>query len=282
MYTWCVSVSQWIVHRCDDGCILQMFLSASVSPCTYRQYVYIYIYTYTYTHIHIYIIYTYTSIDKSQDPSSQTGIHAYIHGRICAMVKARVTKNWAFFAHSTPLAWENRRTIWIRQLVCTGWERNIHNWLVVWLPFFYFPIYWVANHPNWLSYFSEGFKPPTRYIVINYTQWIVVRNSPNLSTNPTNYHSSVLSTKSPPYSHSSFFQPLCSNDQRVIHQLPPGKIPRGMAGEGKTTNWKNWFAPQFAAGGKGSGPMQLPMQNTANPHGKCHGQMGIWGAFDWE
>ena len=21
---------------------------------------------------------------------------------------------------------------------------------------FYFPIYWVANHPNWLSYFSEG------------------------------------------------------------------------------------------------------------------------------
>ena len=26
---------------------------------------------------------------------------------------------------------------------------------------FYFPIYWVANHPNWFSYFSEGFKPPT-------------------------------------------------------------------------------------------------------------------------
>ena len=25
---------------------------------------------------------------------------------------------------------------------------------------FYFPIYWVSNHPNWLSYFSEGFKPP--------------------------------------------------------------------------------------------------------------------------
>ena len=28
--------------------------------------------------------------------------------------------------------------------------------------FFYFPIYWVANHPKWLSYFSEGLKPPTR------------------------------------------------------------------------------------------------------------------------
>ena len=29
--------------------------------------------------------------------------------------------------------------------------------------FFYFPIYWVSNHPNWLSYFSEGFKPPTSF-----------------------------------------------------------------------------------------------------------------------
>ena len=28
-------------------------------------------------------------------------------------------------------------------------------WLVVW-NIFYFSIYWVSNHPNWLSYFSEG------------------------------------------------------------------------------------------------------------------------------
>ena len=32
---------------------------------------------------------------------------------------------------------------------------TIQNWLVVW-NMFYFCIYWVANHPNWLSYFSEG------------------------------------------------------------------------------------------------------------------------------
>ena len=35
---------------------------------------------------------------------------------------------------------------------------NLHThyyWLVVW-NIFNFPIYWVANHPNWLSYFSEG------------------------------------------------------------------------------------------------------------------------------
>ena len=34
------------------------------------------------------------------------------------------------------------------------------SWLVVW-NIFYFPIYWEFHHPNWLSYLSEGFKPPT-------------------------------------------------------------------------------------------------------------------------
>ena len=37
-------------------------------------------------------------------------------------------------------------------------------WLVVWLPFFIFP-YIGNNHPNWHSYFSEGFKPPTRFVI---------------------------------------------------------------------------------------------------------------------
>ena len=35
-------------------------------------------------------------------------------------------------------------------------------WLVVW-NIFYFCIYWEFHHPNWLSYFSEGLKPPTSY-----------------------------------------------------------------------------------------------------------------------
>jgi hypothetical protein len=34
-------------------------------------------------------------------------------------------------------------------------------WLVVWI-FFIFP-YIGNNHPNWVSYISEGLKPPTRY-----------------------------------------------------------------------------------------------------------------------
>ena len=37
---------------------------------------------------------------------------------------------------------------------------SLNCWLVVWNIFF-FPIYWECHHPNWLSYFSEGFKPPT-------------------------------------------------------------------------------------------------------------------------
>ena len=42
------------------------------------------------------------------------------------------------------------------------WLISIISWLiydyllVVWLPSMLFPIYWVANHPNWLPYFSEG------------------------------------------------------------------------------------------------------------------------------
>ena len=36
----------------------------------------------------------------------------------------------------------------------SGWWFGCHQ--------FYFPIYWESHHPNWLSYFSEGLKPPTR------------------------------------------------------------------------------------------------------------------------
>ena len=43
--------------------------------------------------------------------------------------------------------------------------------LVVWLPFFYVPIYWVANHPNWLSYFSEG-RPNHQSEYID-TWWLI-------------------------------------------------------------------------------------------------------------
>ena len=47
---------------------------------------------------------------------------------------------------------------------------GLYIWLVVWNMNFIFP-YIGINHPNWLSYFSEGFKPPTRYgFIIPYTR----------------------------------------------------------------------------------------------------------------
>ena len=37
---------------------------------------------------------------------------------------------------------------------------------------FYFPIYWECHHPNWRSYFSEGFKPPTRYVIHSFKKYV--------------------------------------------------------------------------------------------------------------
>ena len=47
-----------------------------------------------------------------------------------------------------------------------GYIVDICCWLVVW-NIFYFPIYWECHHPNWLSYFSEGWPnhQPAGYIV---------------------------------------------------------------------------------------------------------------------
>ena len=67
---------------------------------------------------------------------------------------------------------------------------TIVNWLVVW-NIFSFPIYWECHHPNWLSYFSKGFKPPTS--IIHQVLWIQVKclgppqrwnDTPNPAPNP--------------------------------------------------------------------------------------------------
>ena len=55
------------------------------------------------------------------------------------------------------------RLCWKREaLQLPPWnQRENDGWLVVW-NMCYFP-YIGNNHPNWLLYFSEGVKPPTRY-----------------------------------------------------------------------------------------------------------------------
>ena len=70
----------------------------------------------------------------------------------------------AWLSHQADLdvAWSIRILPWMKEILQhLGWFKP---YLVGGLEHqFYFPIYWVANHPNWLSYFSEGFKPPTSY-----------------------------------------------------------------------------------------------------------------------
>ena len=51
------------------------------------------------------------------------------------------------------------------------------------------------NHPNWLSYFSEGFKPPTRYICISPKFWFF--NYPLLSHWNSSHEPSPTSRRTP-------------------------------------------------------------------------------------
>ena len=47
------------------------------------------------------------------------------------------------------------------------YQFDIHDLIPGWwfVTFFLFPNTWEFHHPNWLSYFSEGLKPPTRWCV---------------------------------------------------------------------------------------------------------------------
>ena len=57
--------------------------------------------------------------------------------------------------------------LWIVQMIQVVWHsKGLKHWLVVWNMNFIFP-YIGNNHPNWLSYFSEGLKPPTRTHLVN-------------------------------------------------------------------------------------------------------------------
>ena len=60
---------------------------------------------------------------------------------------------------------------------------TIAIWLVVW-NIFYFPIYWESHHPNWLSYFSEGWPNHQPAIDANYSSQFgtidISTNKPNI------------------------------------------------------------------------------------------------------
>ena len=75
---------------------------------------------------------------------------------------------------------DTQRPMWSWDMITAQWERN-HGYLgmVAWNMNFIFPFSWECHHPNWLSYFSEGFKPPTRFFSnqpnlmgYNHGQWV--------------------------------------------------------------------------------------------------------------
>ena len=63
-------------------------------------------------------------------------------------------KFWDFMGIHHALRWSFSWIRWIQKRI-SGDRIRIFIWLVVW-NIFYFPIYWVANHPNWLIFFRGG------------------------------------------------------------------------------------------------------------------------------
>ena len=124
-------------------------------------YIYIWLYIYSYIHIYIYIvIYTYIY--------SYIYIYLYIYVYTCIVTICYILDlalvelgssmssllSWSPFFMATIIP--SRNGDWLHPdlqqvlsiTICPGWWFGCHFW--------HFPVYWVANHFNWLSYFSEG------------------------------------------------------------------------------------------------------------------------------
>ena len=77
----------------------------------------------------------------------------------------------------------------------------------------YFPIYWVANHPNWLMFFRGVAQPPTRY------SWNSLPHPSGISRCFRGYISHLAPWNSVPPIASYTFHPLelCLGDVRMNH-----------------------------------------------------------------
>ena len=98
------------------------------------------------------------------DVLQQVIISWHLIGQAKLPVQQKPFRWWRLFWPQVSLSEEQKNaTLWLGSEVLNR-PKDLSDgtvyWLVVWLPFFIFP-YIGNNHPNWLSYFSEGFKPPT-------------------------------------------------------------------------------------------------------------------------
>ena len=111
-----------------------------------------------------------------------------------SMVTVASNQPWPAGCHITVFSWENHRPQYgifqqailnsrrempsrylhglsKRSMILEGFRclKLIFSWLVVW-NILNFPIYWVANHPNGRSYFSQGWPnhQPVRDFILFY------------------------------------------------------------------------------------------------------------------
>ena len=144
--------------------------------------IYIYIYnihlyvTYTYIYIYVYIIYIYIYI-YIHIYIYMSHMYIYIYTYLYWIYKDVAGFQRSRFLHPSDAADRSLggkegngggpdagRGAPARDFTMGPWlEKNgiIHPGWWFGCHFWHFPIYWEFHHPNWLSYFSEGFKPPT-------------------------------------------------------------------------------------------------------------------------
>ena len=108
---------------------------------------------------------------------------------------------------------------------------------------FYFSIYWEFHHPNWLSYFSEGLKPPTS--VFFSTSMLVSRREldPQLrwvwSMPGTKRSRTLATTLTPlPSSRARDISPRWSGKDGVTESILCGMIPRAFHQWRYPNSWK--------------------------------------------
>ena len=148
-----------------------------VGPLQLRVYIhniYIYIHIYIYIYIHIYIyVYLWLLVLCIY-------IYTHAHSHLYPEVHLQVWAAWAWdekklptLGFKRPIRGDRELQRWeldggnypkISQQIAKEISWFISYYLVGGLEHFYFPIFWVANHPNWLSYFFRGVaQPPTSY-----------------------------------------------------------------------------------------------------------------------
>ena len=147
-------------------------IQASVICIYIYTHMYVYIYTHIYIYIHIHTHQKYSDKNGWLSPNSFPLVkNSTVRPSRSTSAVPRRARRWRLPAwpgrHRSPSVARGKCQCWgftkrwDMRVSITGWWFGCHQ--------FYFPhINWVSNHPNWLSYFSEGWPnhQPDRYLGI--------------------------------------------------------------------------------------------------------------------